>query len=344
MVGPVRVVRCCLWWRRCWWAGLILIMLIGCGRVPPKGCCRLGDGPFHVGYVPSFVHMGSCPPVGQALGETLKRVWSVSGEPAPNPVTVDVDSTICEVWGKNKQDASYGYTKQLEYHPLVAVRADTGEIVHSRLRKGSSQGGNVHFVVESVNRVRRVGAARPVTVRADAGFWSYDLIKRLDRLRVRWSITIRQYAQIKPAVSNIEETEWTTIDYPKEGVAQVAETTVTASSRGDHRRVRVVVRRTRLTDPAQAQLWPHWRYHTFATNTELSSVEADAYHRAHARAELAIRDLKHAGLSHCPSGSFFANAAWLGCTVLAHNLYRWIEHVIGVTIVIYRVRQTEMPP
>ncbi len=33
----------------------------------------------------------------------------------------------------------------------------------------------------------------------------------------------------------------------------------------------------------------------------------------------------HAGLSHCPSGNFYANAAWLSCAVLAHNIYRWIQ-------------------
>ena len=50
----------------------------------------------------------------------------------------------------------------------------------------------------------------------------------------------------------------------------------------------------------------------------------DAFHREHATVELAIRDLKEgAGLEHCPSGRFFANAAWLACAVLAHNLIRW---------------------
>ena len=40
--------------------------------------------------------------------------------------------------------------------------------------------------------------------------------------------------------------------------------------------------------------------------------------------ELAIRDLKDgAGLEHCPSGRFFANAAWLACAVLAHDVVRW---------------------
>ena len=178
-----------------------------------------------------------------------------------------------------------------------------------------------------MNRVRRAGATGPLTVRADSGFWSYRLIADLDRLGVEWSITIPQYEQVKTAIAAIEETAWKPIDYPEGGEAQVAETAFCASKKGNRRRVRVVVRRTRLADPTQAQLWPDWRYHAFATNTKQPAVQADAYHRAHARTELAIRDIKHhAGLSHCPSGNFFANAAWLSCAALAHNLYRWIEH------------------
>ena len=149
------------------------------------------------------------------------------------------------------------------------------EIVHSRLRGGSSQKGAAHFVVETVNRVRRAGAAGPVTVRADSGFWSYRLIADLDRLGVEWSITIPQYEQVKAAIANIEETEWEPIDYPKGGEAQVTETAFCASKKGKGRRVRMVVRRTRLTDPAQAQLWPDWRYHAFATNTKQPAVQAD---------------------------------------------------------------------
>ena len=56
----------------------------------------------------------------------------------------------------------------------MASRADTGEILHARLRKGSSQNGNVHFIAETVARARRAGAAGELCVRADAGFWSYD--------------------------------------------------------------------------------------------------------------------------------------------------------------------------
>ena len=94
--------------------------------------------------------------------------------------------------------------------------------------------------------------------------------------------------------------------------------------RSERRRVRLVIRRTRLLG-SQAQLFPDWRYHAFVTNLNLPAVEADRYHRRHATCELAIRDLKHsAGLAHLPSASFAANAAWLICAALSHNLYRQI--------------------
>ncbi len=80
----------------------------------------------------------------------------------------------------------------------------------------------------------------------------------------------------------------------------------------------------RLTDPTQRALWPDWRHHAFVTDVDLETIAVDNFHRDHARVELAIRDLKEsAGLEHCPSGRFFANAAWLACAVLAHNLVRW---------------------
>ena len=69
----------------------------------------------------------------------------------------------------------------LGYHPLLATRADTGEVLHARLRKGSSQRGTKRFVEELIARVRRAGATGELTVRADAGFWSYALIDTLTR-------------------------------------------------------------------------------------------------------------------------------------------------------------------
>ena len=55
-------------------------------------------------------------------------------------MTIDLDSTICEVFGERAEaGAAYGHTKTLGYHPLLTTRADTGEVLHARLRKGSSR-------------------------------------------------------------------------------------------------------------------------------------------------------------------------------------------------------------
>ena len=51
-------------------------------------------------------------------------------------MVIDIDSFVGEVHGYKKQGASYGYTKKLGYHPLLTVRADTGEVLPIRNRKG----------------------------------------------------------------------------------------------------------------------------------------------------------------------------------------------------------------
>ena len=117
------------------------------------------------------------------------------------------------------------------------------------------------------------------------------------------------------AIAAIAEDAWVQIDYPEGGRAQVAECT--------YKGRRLIVRRTRLVGP-QATLWPDWRHFAFLTDLEGPATDLDAFHRHHAVVELAIDDLKEgAGMEHCPSGNFSANAAWLCCAVLAHNLMRW---------------------
>ena len=122
------------------------------------------------------------------------------------------------------------------------------------------------------------------------------------------------------AIADLDDAAWTDIDDdPDCGIAQVAETTLAGAIGG----ARLLVRRTRLVGP-QATLWPDWRYHALVTDRPGSTIDLDADHRRQAVCELAIRDLKHgAGLRHCPSGVFLANAAWALTATLAHNLLRW---------------------
>jgi hypothetical protein len=253
------------------------------------------------------------------VGTALSRAWTVGAGPGAGRLVIDIDSTICEVTGRLKQGAAYGYSKVLGYHPILATRADTGEILHARMRKGSAntQRGTKRFVEELVARVRRAGATGEIVVRFDSGFWSNETIETLRRLDVRYSMAVRTNTKgVDAVIAAIDEQAWVDIDYTLGGAAQVAETVYNGR--------RLIVRRTRLVDTRQARLWPNWRHFAFLTDLDGDTVTLDGFHRHHAVVELAIRDLKQgAGLEHIPSGNYNANSAWLQCAILAHNLLRW---------------------
>jgi hypothetical protein len=260
-----------------------------------------------------------------------QRAWAAGT--APGALVIDVDSTICEVTGKAKQGAGYGYTHCLGYHPLLATIAGTGDIIHGRLRKGSAntQRGTKRFVNELVARARRDDSTRALTLRFDSGFWNGDTIANLARLDVRYTMAIRtNVSAVQTAIATIPEKAWQDIDYTCDGQAQVAECLYTSGQGPKPATRRMVVRRTRLTDKSQQKLWPDWRHHAFLTDLAGDVVEVDRFHREHATVELAIKDLKAgAGLEHLPSGVFSANSAWFQIAILAHNMCRWTARLGG---------------
>jgi hypothetical protein len=253
----------------------------------------------------------------RVLAQSLRRAWAAGAGPGAGRLIVDVDSFVGEVYGYDKQGAGYGYTHVRGYHPILATRADTGEVLHIRARKGSANTsrGALRFVEELIPRLTRAGASGPKLLRADSGFWNTKIMNRLQRAGWTYSIGVRQQPQIRAAIAAIPEQDWTPLaDYPERGEAQIAQTML------GHRRL--VVRRTRLIG-AQAELWPDWRHHAFLTNRTDALELVEAEHRQHAVVELAIRDLKDQALAHFPSGKFLANAAWTVIAALAHNLLRW---------------------
>jgi hypothetical protein len=267
------------------------------------------------------------------LAESLQRAWAAGAGPGDGRLVVDVDSFVGEVHGYKKQGAGFGYTRQRGYHPLLATRADTGEVLHVRLRKGSANTarGAVRFVDELIARVGRTGATGPKLFRADSGFWNKTLIARLHKAGWQYSISVRMQHWVPDAIAQIPEHAWQKLDdYPSDGEAQIAETE--AGGR------RLIVRRTRLVG-AQAELWPDWRYFPFITNRTEAIEIVEAEHRQHAVVELAIRDLKDQALAHFPSGHFNANAAWTVIACLAHNLLRQTT-IIGLPDATVRVART----
>jgi Transposase DDE domain group 1 len=253
----------------------------------------------------------------RVLAEGLWRAWAAGAGPGDDRLVVDVDSFVGEVYGYDKQGAGYGYTHTRGYHPIVATRSGTGEVLHIRARKGSANTsrGALRFVEELIPRVVRAGATGSKLLRADSGFWNKKIMARLQAAGWLYSIGVRQQKHIKAAITEIPEQAWQSLpDYPEGGEAQIAQTMLG--------RQRLIVRRTRLVG-AQAELWPDWRHFAFLTNRTDAIEQVEAEHRGHAVVELAIRDLKDQALAHFPSGKFTANAAWTVIAALAHNLLRW---------------------
>lgn len=259
----------------------------------------------------------------KVAGEILARAWVAGAGPGNAPVTIDLDSTICEVYGHTKQGAAYGYSRTLGYHPLIATRADTDEVIAARLRSGNANDarGAGPFVREVIGRIRRAGATGELTLRGDSGFYSKHVIEACRDHDVRYTITIKLWPFVRAAIEQIPDDAWQPVVDYRDGIAQVAQTTVSGH--------RLIVRRVRNRDhrDPQKRLFEVWDYHAFATDREGDMIDLDRDHRRHATQELVIRDLKAGGLAHLPSGNFGANAAWLLLATLAHNLACWVTQL-----------------
>lgn len=273
--------------------------------------------------------------------EILRRAWKAGAGPGSDPLTIDVDSTICETYGLLKQGASgFAYTGVRGYHPLLATAAGTGDVLHARLRGGSANSGRgaASFVAETVSRVRQAGATGQLTLRTDSGFYSGKVVRTCRQHTVRFSITVRLHRALHAVISEIPEEAWTLIPYFLDG-ADVAETTYTPFSGRDAKPVRLIVRRVRPTPGSQLAIAGIlFRYHAFITDRAGDTLELEADHRRHAEVENGVRDLKEGvALNHMPSGRFGANAAWLALNVIAHNLARWLTR-IGLGEVLLRTK------
>ena len=186
-------------------------------------------------------------------GKALARAWAAGAGPGTAPFTIDLDSTICETYGLQKEGGSrFSYTHVRGYHPLLAVAAGMGDVLHSRLRGGPAHSGRgaASFLAETFGRVRAAGACGPLTMRADSGFYSAAVTRACRRAGARFSITVKLYAGLQQRLAAIPEEAWTAIPYWQEGGADVAEIGFTpfADDHPDAKEVRLIVRRVRPRD------------------------------------------------------------------------------------------------
>ncbi len=254
---------------------------------------------------------------------------------------VDVDDTLRQTYGYDKQGAGRGYTGVKGLNALLAVVSTPSSapvIAAARLRKGSTNSarGAGRFVTDALITAQKAGATGTLVLRADSAFYGHDVIAAALRQQVCFSITARQDKAVRKAISMIDDQAWTTIKYTNAifdqaqqrwiSDAEVAEIDYTAfTSRPKAKRVtaRLIVRRVKDMNPNnQSELFTAYRYHAVFTNSPLPMLAAEKAHRAHAIVEQVIADLKNGPMAHLPSGHFWANSAWLVCTAMAFNLTR----------------------
>jgi hypothetical protein len=282
------------------------------------------------------------------LGELARRAPLLPGREVL--AFIDIDAMQKRVYGRRKQGAAFGHTKiqgkSLLVRGLNALAATISTplgapvIAATRLRGGNANSarGAARFAAGAITTARDTGCSGLIVVRADSAYYSAAFCGAIRRAGARFSVTVTMDPKIAAAIAAIGETAWTGIRYPHAiwddqlrcwvSDAQIAEAEYTAftSKKGQAITARLIVRRVRdLNKPAAAgqdELFPAWRYHAVFTDSPFELAQAEEQHRDHAVVEQVFADWTDGPLAHLPSGIFPANAAWLACAAIAHNLLR----------------------
>ena len=217
---------------------------------------------------------------------------------------LDVDDTVREVHGYAKQGAGFGYSGVRGLNALLATISTplaAPVIVAARLRKGSaySPRGAARLLTEALTTARAAGAGGRdrtglVIVRADAAYYTHDMVSTARRGGARFSITAKMTATVRAAIAGIEESAWTPIHYPNAifdeaeqrwisdaEVAEVVFTAFTGRRQAEHVTARLIVRRVKRlatagTAAGQQELFAAHRHHAVFTDSPLTMLEAEA--------------------------------------------------------------------
>jgi hypothetical protein len=167
-------------------------------------------------------------------GDLLRRAWATGIGPGTAPVTLDVDSTICEVHG-DQEGGTRGYTA------VPRLRPDPRDRGGDRGRCRGACGGRRHSMRgaalprRDVRAVRAAGASRTAHLRADSGFYAHDVVglpalrdPLLDHRPLLWRGAAR-------ADRGLPDEAWTPIPFPATGSADIAELPYVAFAGGDER-------------------------------------------------------------------------------------------------------------
>jgi len=276
-------------------------------------------------------------------GERLDREL---GRDLSEAVTIDLDATETEVYGRRKQGAARSRTGALAYNSYVATWAQRGRALSSELRGGNESKISARQSAAIVRRAIRLLPAEhgQVSVRGDSGFYAVALMNSLRKQGARFTLSAPRTATMWRALGQIAEDAWT--DAIDMRGAQVAEIAFTPQG-WEHEPLRLIVRRVavsaqeiragspkarrRSTIPADqlqmvldGRLASTFAYSFIVTDipaAEKTSTEVEHFHRQRAQIEERFKDAKLGqALRHLPSGDVNANRLWLACALIALNI------------------------
>jgi len=284
-----------------------------------------------------------------------ERVTALAG----GPVTVDLDTTDVEVYGRKKRGVAYNHQGQRVGRPHVATWAETETVLAADLGDGTDDPR-----ATAPDLLRRALAALPprarapgrVAMRADAGYFAGALARAAHNEHIAFAIGAKRIAPLWRLLAGIADDDWhdaVDMDNAQVAVAEYCPDWWPASTR-------LLVRRV-LLDPAQVSADPRSRRRRtlhpdqralpfdelagagaiyacsfIVTNLDVSAPDKAAavehWYRHRTTVENIFRDSKHgAALRHLPSGYPRVNLAWMWGALLAASMAAWLHQLTAVT-------------
>ena len=278
---------------------------------------------------------------------------------AGGPVTIDLDTTDVEVYGRKKRGVAYNHQGQRVGRPHVAAWAETEIVLAADLGDGTDDPR-----ATAPDLLRRALACLPaaaragrVAMRADAGYFAGRLARVAHDEHISFAIGAKRIAPLWRLLAGIAEEDWH--DAIEMGNAQVAAAQYCpdwwpASTRLLIRRVALDPaqvsadprsRRRRTLHPDQRALpfpelaaaGPVYAYSFILTNLDVSSparaAAAEHWYRHRTTVENLFRDSKlGAALRHLPSGYPQVNTAWMWGALLAATMAAWLHQLTATAL------------
>jgi hypothetical protein len=279
-------------------------------------------------------------------------------------VTVDLDSTDVEVYGRHKQGVAYNYAGQRAGRPHLATWAEPGLTMAADLLAGNDDvrpraAGLLRRALSGIPAQVRAAAAGNdrLRVRADAGYFTAELAVAAAVEGCDFAIAAKRNSAMWRAYRGIDEDAWAdAVGMPGAQVAAVdhAPSGWPADSYTIVRRVWVDAedisadprsRRRRTIDRDQLQLaLDGTATHAYAVSYVVTNIpthddptagqtvrDVEAWFRRRTDIEDRIREAKlGAALRHLPSGHHRVNTVWMWAALLAGNLSALLQAVTGI--------------